>query len=170
MHPICVLIIISSLSCLIIAWIVPQPWQNVWVTLAQALNHENICLSTAAAEDPMSTCLVGIPLRAEEYPAPVAVSIFLPWVAVAKVLGELGHLECWVAKQANLTSATICSLLEDEEITRQVTFQNPAAIDFLLLLHGHDYQEFEGLCCMNLSSKAPNVHMALREMRLMIGQ
>ncbi|OWK55984.1 hypothetical protein RLOC_00006244 [Lonchura striata] len=39
------------------AWIVPQPRQNVWVTLAQTLQQENICLSTAAAKDPMSTCL-----------------------------------------------------------------------------------------------------------------
>ncbi|KAF4791750.1 hypothetical protein TURU_127631 [Turdus rufiventris] len=53
----------------------------------------------------------------------IAVSVFLPWVAAAKALGELAHLECWVVKQANLTSTAISSLLEDEQITRQVTLQ-----------------------------------------------
>ncbi|XP_063249639.1 uncharacterized protein LOC134548676 [Prinia subflava] len=356
MNPIQVVILLM-LNSLAAAWIIPQPRQNVWVTLAQTLQQENICLSTAAAKNPMSTCLVGIPLQAGEFPAGldkyksneipeahtpqphqdhkkqgvftmnplaewvqglprvahepqelellgsspatycihfsvipkpsstdeyhlikqfrgeftakrwchnishiasdnpshskprslprglflvcgdrawagipsrlfggpctigrlsvltpnqtlirewthrnksadkiqkrsadnldpncnsdifhwakskrVAVSLFLPWVAAAKALGELGHLECWVVKQANLTSIAISSLLEDEEITRQATIQNRAAIDYLLLLHGHECQEFEGLCCMNLSSKAPNIHAALRSMNNMIGQ
>lgn len=100
----------------------------------------------------------------------VAVSLFLPWAAAAKALGELGHLECWVVKQANLTYTAISSLLEDKEITRQATLQNRAATDFLLLLHGHECQEFEGLCCLNLASKAPNVHTALREVKSLIRQ
>lgn len=66
-----------------------------------------------------------------------SVSIFLPWVGAAKALEELG-LECWVAKQANLTSAALSDLLSDEEITRQATLQNRMATDFLLLLHKHD--------------------------------
>ncbi|XP_064558142.1 uncharacterized protein LOC135442355 isoform X2 [Zonotrichia leucophrys gambelii] len=348
--------ILLTLSSLTAAWIVPQPRQNIWVTLAEALQQENICLSTAAAKDPMSTCLVGIPLQAGEFPAKsdtpmpdsspkshhaqpqnthqkqavmirnpieewlpklpraaqepqelellgsspapycihfffiplsntkpfnniiqyqeeftgrrwckvlshvtadnpyyshpkslpkglflicgdrawsgipsqllggpctigrlsllapnqtmigkwtrknnsvskiqmrsidnldpncdaevfhwakskkVAVSLFLPWVAAAKALGELGHLECWVVRQANLTSTAISSFLEDEEITRQAKLQNRAAIDFLLLLHGHECQEFEGLCCLNLASKAPNIHAALREVKSLIGR
>nr|XP_041567129.1 uncharacterized protein LOC121468117 [Taeniopygia guttata] len=355
MNPIRVVILLL-LNSQAAAWIVPQPRQNIWVTLAQTLQQENICLSTAAAKDPMSTCLVGIPWQAGVFPAGldtyrsneipesytprphkdqkqvggilksleewlrglpkiaqepqelellgsspaaycvhfavfpkpsntdeyhvikqhrgeftarrwcqntshigadnpshsnpkglpkglflicgdrawagipsrllgrpctirklsiltpnqtligewthknksankiqkrsadpldpncnseifhwakskrVAVSLFLPWVAAAKALGELGHLECWVVKQANLTSAAISSLLEDEEITRQATLQNRAAIDFLLLLHGHECKEFEGLCCMDLTSKAPNVHAALRSMNSLIGQ
>ncbi|RMC09590.1 hypothetical protein DUI87_13375 [Hirundo rustica rustica] len=67
----------------------------------------------------------------------VAVTVFLPWVSIAKALGELAHLECWVAKQANLTSNALAGLLSDEEVTRQATLQNRAAIDYLLLLHGH---------------------------------
>ncbi|KFQ55760.1 hypothetical protein N333_04490, partial [Nestor notabilis] len=37
-----------------------------------------------------------------------------------------------------------------------------AAIDFLLLVHGHEYQDFEGMCCMNLSdhSKSISPHLA----------
>ncbi|XP_077641340.1 uncharacterized protein LOC144246713 [Lonchura striata] len=44
------------------AWIVPQPKKNVWVTLAQALQQDHMCLSTASAENPMSTCLIGVPI------------------------------------------------------------------------------------------------------------
>lgn len=62
------IVILFALSSLTTAWIVPQPHQNIWVTLAQMLQQENICLSTAAAKDPMSTCLVGIPWQAAEYP------------------------------------------------------------------------------------------------------
>ncbi|RMC13059.1 hypothetical protein DUI87_10589 [Hirundo rustica rustica] len=98
----------------------------------------------------------------------VAVTVFLPWVSTAKTLGELAHLECWVAKQANLTSNALAGLLSDEEVTRQATLQNRAAIDYLLLLHGHRCEEFEGLCCFNLSSKAEDVHTAIRQMREMV--
>ncbi|RMC19361.1 hypothetical protein DUI87_03970 [Hirundo rustica rustica] len=58
----------------------------------------------------------------------VAVTIFLPWVAIAKTLGELAHLECWVAKQANLTTDALTNLLSDEETTRQATLQNRAPL------------------------------------------
>ncbi|RMC14823.1 hypothetical protein DUI87_06999 [Hirundo rustica rustica] len=99
----------------------------------------------------------------------VAVTIFLPWVAIAKSLGELAHLECWVAKQANLTSEALSNLLNEEEITRQATLQNRAAIDYLLLLHGHRCEEFEGLCCFNLTSRAEDVHAAIQKMKEMVG-
>ncbi|XP_066194281.1 uncharacterized protein [Sylvia atricapilla] len=69
----------------------------------------------------------------------ILMSIFLPWVAAAKALGELSHLECWMGKQVNLTSAVLSDLLEDEETIRKATLQNRAAIDFLLLAHGHGY-------------------------------
>ncbi|RMC13063.1 hypothetical protein DUI87_10593 [Hirundo rustica rustica] len=69
----------------------------------------------------------------------VAVTIFLPWVAIAKTLGELAHLECWVTKQTNLTTDALTNLLSEEETTRQATLQNRVAIDYLLLLHGHRF-------------------------------
>ncbi|RMC19741.1 hypothetical protein DUI87_03305 [Hirundo rustica rustica] len=68
MNPIQVVILLL-LNSLAAAWIIPQPRQNVWVTLAQTLPQENICLSIASTENPMSTCLVGIPLQAGEFPA-----------------------------------------------------------------------------------------------------
>ncbi|XP_063278383.1 uncharacterized protein LOC134563899 [Prinia subflava] len=100
----------------------------------------------------------------------VAITIFAPWVAIAKTLGELGHLECWVAKQANLTSQALTNLLKDEEITRQATLQNRAAIDYLLLLHGHTCEEFEGLCCFNLSTRAVSTQTLIQQMQEQVGQ
>ncbi|TRZ16419.1 hypothetical protein HGM15179_010670, partial [Zosterops borbonicus] len=97
-----------------------------------------------------------------------AITIFLPWVSVAKSLGELGRLECWVAKQANVTSSALADLLADEEITRKATLQNRAAIDYLLLLHHHTCEEFEGLCCFNLSSRAENVRTSIKKIQDMV--
>ncbi|TRZ10887.1 hypothetical protein HGM15179_016215 [Zosterops borbonicus] len=97
-----------------------------------------------------------------------AVTVFLPWVSIAKAMGELGRLECWVVKQANLMTNALTDLLSDEQITRQATLQNRAAIDYLLLLHEHSCEEFEGLCCFNLSSKAENVRQSIAQIRNMI--
>ncbi|TRZ06043.1 hypothetical protein HGM15179_021063 [Zosterops borbonicus] len=94
-----------------------------------------------------------------------ALMVFLPWVSVAKSMGELGRLECWVAKQANLTTKAISDLLSDEQVTRQATLQNWAAIDYLLLLNQHLCKEFEGLCCFNLSSKAENIKKSIQQLR-----
>ncbi|XP_064271853.1 uncharacterized protein LOC135297830 [Passer domesticus] len=99
----------------------------------------------------------------------IAVSVFLPWVAAAKSLSELGNLECWVTHQANLTSQALSDLLADEEITRRATLQNRAAIDFLLLAHGHGCQEFEGLCCFNLTSRSKSIHASIQEMKDLVG-
>ncbi|TRZ26639.1 hypothetical protein HGM15179_000410 [Zosterops borbonicus] len=91
-----------------------------------------------------------------------AITVFLPWISVAKSMGELGRLECWVTKQANLTSNALSDLLRDEEVTRQATLQNWAAIDYLLLLHHHTGEEFEGLCCFNLSSRAEDIRQSMK--------
>lgn len=58
-----------------------------------------------------------------------AVMVFLPLVSVAKSMGKIGRLECWVARQVNLTSNALADLLSDEEITRQMTLESRAAID-----------------------------------------
>ncbi|RMC20508.1 hypothetical protein DUI87_01359 [Hirundo rustica rustica] len=105
--------------------------------------------------------------RSPDIAQPVSLSRRMAGPAT-KTLGELAHLECWVAKQANLTSNALANLLSDEEITRQATLQNRAAIDYLLLLHGHRCEEFEGLCCFNLSSKAEDIHTTIRQMREMV--
>ncbi|KFV71602.1 hypothetical protein N308_07322, partial [Struthio camelus australis] len=40
-----------------------------------------------------------------------------------------------------------------------------AAIDFLLLAHGHGCEEFEGMCCMNLSDHSKSIHGHIKELR-----
>ncbi|XP_074389739.1 uncharacterized protein LOC141727276 [Zonotrichia albicollis] len=100
----------------------------------------------------------------------VAFTILLPWLSVAKSLGELGRLECWVVKQANYTSAALYDLLKDEEITRKATLQNRAAIDFLLLLHHHHCEEFEGLYCLNLSSRAEDARHSIKKLQDLVHQ
>lgn len=52
----------------VISWIVPQPRANVWVTLAKALQQDHMCPCMGSVNDPLSSCLVGIPLREDEPP------------------------------------------------------------------------------------------------------
>lgn len=61
-------VLLASLLWSTISWIVPQPKASVWKTLAKTLGQDHICLSSAAAGDPMSSCLVGIPFKEEEFP------------------------------------------------------------------------------------------------------
>ncbi|XP_041270599.1 uncharacterized protein LOC121341270 isoform X2 [Onychostruthus taczanowskii] len=95
----------------------------------------------------------------------VVVSIFLPWVAAAKALGELSHLRCWLSKPANTTSAALADLLADEETTRHAMLQNQAAVDFLLLAHGHGCEEFTGLCCFNLSTHSTSIQANIKTLQ-----
>ncbi|KFO52494.1 hypothetical protein N302_03825, partial [Corvus brachyrhynchos] len=37
-----------------------------------------------------------------------------------------------------------------------------AAIDFLLLAHGHGCQEFEGMCCFNLSLHSESIQATIQ--------
>ncbi|KFV63983.1 hypothetical protein N307_00272, partial [Dryobates pubescens] len=39
-----------------------------------------------------------------------------------------------------------------------------AAIDFFLLAQGHGCQEFEGLCCMNLSDHSVSIHKHIQKL------
>ncbi|KFV89733.1 hypothetical protein N326_05310, partial [Eurypyga helias] len=40
-----------------------------------------------------------------------------------------------------------------------------AAIDFLLLAQGHGCQEFDGMCCMDLSDHSVSIHKSLGNLR-----
>ncbi|KFO95393.1 hypothetical protein N300_08939, partial [Calypte anna] len=40
-----------------------------------------------------------------------------------------------------------------------------AAIDFLLLAQGHGCDDFEGMCCMNLSDHSESIHASLRYLK-----
>ncbi|KGL86558.1 hypothetical protein N301_04493, partial [Charadrius vociferus] len=40
-----------------------------------------------------------------------------------------------------------------------------AVIDFLLLAQGHGCEDFEGMCCMNLSDHSFSIHERLTKLR-----
>ncbi|TRZ26628.1 hypothetical protein HGM15179_000399 [Zosterops borbonicus] len=134
-----------------------------WVR-KNATHHATVQKRDLASLDPDCDSDIVLWSRAKA----TAVTVFLPWVSIAKAMGELGRLECWVVKQANLTTNALTDLLSDEQITRQATLQNRAAIDYLLLLHEHSCEEFEGLCCFNLSTKAENIKQSIAQIRKMV--
>ncbi|RMC14319.1 hypothetical protein DUI87_09413 [Hirundo rustica rustica] len=100
----------------------------------------------------------------------IAASIFLPQLSSSIALKQLNKLGCWLSKEVNATSTMISDLLTDEEAIRHATLQNRAAIDYLLLAHGHGCEDFEGLCCMNLSDHSVSIHKQLQELRDLAGQ
>jgi len=61
----------------------------------------------------------------------------------------------------NLTSALISELAIDVNSLRYTTFQNRAAIDFLLA-QGQGYEDFEGMCCMNFSDHSEPIYKQLK--------
>ncbi|KFQ19734.1 hypothetical protein N332_10296, partial [Mesitornis unicolor] len=40
-----------------------------------------------------------------------------------------------------------------------------AAKDFLLLAQGHGCEDFEGMCCMNLSDHSESIHKSIRMLK-----
>ncbi|KGL94449.1 hypothetical protein N301_16759, partial [Charadrius vociferus] len=40
-----------------------------------------------------------------------------------------------------------------------------AAIDFLLLAQGYRCEDFEGMCCMNLSDQSESVHKSIQMLK-----
>ncbi|RMC03717.1 hypothetical protein DUI87_19709 [Hirundo rustica rustica] len=75
----------------------------------------------------------------------IVASIFLPQLSSSIALKQLNKLGCWLSKEVNATSTMISDLLTDEEAIRHATLQNRAAIDCLLLAHGHGCEDFEGV-------------------------
>lgn len=70
MEPLAQLIrLLVFVSCILVmsSWLVPQPKENVWITLAKSLEQESFCLNTGAVGDPMLLCLVGIPWDIHEF-------------------------------------------------------------------------------------------------------
>ncbi|XP_067153158.1 uncharacterized protein [Apteryx mantelli] len=92
----------------------------------------------------------------------VFLSLFVPGAAAGDALKQIGRLACWAEKQANVTTQVIESLLEDQKGLRHAILQDRAAIDFLLLAQGHGCEEFDGMCCMNLSDHSESIHKQLR--------
>ncbi|NXW51423.1 ERB1 protein, partial [Nyctiprogne leucopyga] len=92
----------------------------------------------------------------------VFLSIFVPGAAAGAALNELGKLACWAEKQANVTTDILGSLLEDQNSLRHTILQNRAALDFLLLAQGHGCEDFDSMCCMNLSDHSESIHKQLQ--------
>ena len=58
----------------------------------------------------------------------------------------------------------LSGLLADVDSIRHATLQNCAAIDFLLLAQGHGCEDFDGMCCMNLSDHSESIHKAIKRL------
>ncbi|XP_050190291.1 uncharacterized protein LOC126649944 isoform X1 [Myiozetetes cayanensis] len=89
-------------------------------------------------------------------------------IGAAKALSTLAHIACWMASEANATSLAIGSLLADTLKIKEATLQNRAAIDVLLLAHGHGCQEFEGLCCLNFSDHSESVFQSINTLKQLV--
>lgn len=89
----------------------------------------------------------------------------IPSIGTAHALKTLNNLGYWLAKQTNATSSALTGLLTDVDSVRHATLQNRAAIDLLLLAHGHGCDDFEGLCCMNLSDHSLSIHANIQALR-----
>ncbi|NXP74119.1 ENV1 protein, partial [Ramphastos sulfuratus] len=97
--------------------------------------------------------------------ARTALAIFLPGGAAGAALNQLEKLACWAEKQANVTTEILEQLLVDQNSLRHALLQNRAAIDFLLLAQGHGCEDFEGMCCFNLSDHSEPIHKQLKWLR-----
>lgn len=94
------------------------------------------------------------------------VSALLPWGAASKALTLAKQIGCWAKGELNKTSQILDMLTADVQSVNHAVLQNRAAIDFLLLAQGHGCEEFEGMCCMNLSDHSTSIHAKLKELRL----
>ncbi|XP_049650081.1 syncytin-1-like [Accipiter gentilis] len=92
-------------------------------------------------------------------------SILAPGVGIANALRTLNKLGCWLNKQSKATSLALSNLLTDVGSVRHAALQNRAAIDFLLLAQGHGCDEFEGMCCMNLSDHSESIFSSIQQLK-----
>jgi len=83
---------------------------------------------------------------------------------------RVANTEHWAEKQASVTTKVLQSLLEDQSSLRHAVLQNRAAIDFLLLVQGHGCEDFEGMCCMNLSDHSKSIHKQLQRLEQHVNQ
>ncbi|TRZ11922.1 hypothetical protein HGM15179_015193 [Zosterops borbonicus] len=100
----------------------------------------------------------------------VTSDLFLPQLASAVALKQLDRLGCWLGKETNATSIVISNMMTDVDAARHAALQNRAAIDFLLLAHGHGCEEFGGLCCMNFSDHSESIYKKLQKLKDLANQ
>ncbi|KFV71603.1 hypothetical protein N307_14553, partial [Dryobates pubescens] len=92
----------------------------------------------------------------------IAASIFTPGAVAAKALMQLNRISCWLAKQNNITSEILSDLATEHQPIRHATLQNRAVIVFLLPVHGHGCEDFDGICCMSLTDKFSSIHQRIK--------
>ncbi|XP_053912839.1 uncharacterized protein LOC128850989 [Cuculus canorus] len=95
----------------------------------------------------------------------VATAVILPGAAARKALRLIEQLGCWAKDELNTTSQILDMLTSDVQSVNHAVLQNRAAIDFLLLAQGHGCEEFEGMCCMNLTDHSTSIHAKLRKLQ-----
>ncbi|XP_036261265.1 uncharacterized protein LOC118700791 [Molothrus ater] len=94
-------------------------------------------------------------------PSVILASLFTPGVASSQALTQLKQLACWTGKQINIISEILNELTTDVGSIHHAVLQDRAAIDFLLLAQGHGCEDFEGMCCMDLSDHSESIHKKL---------
>lgn len=92
-------------------------------------------------------------------------ALLLPPAAAGAAFKQLDQLGCWLSKQSRAISVAISDLLADAQEERRAILQNRAAIDFLLLMHGHGCKDFAGMCCMNLSDHSVSIHKSIQDLQ-----
>ncbi|XP_074392078.1 syncytin-2-like [Zonotrichia albicollis] len=95
----------------------------------------------------------------------VVVSTILPGGSANKAMNLAKQLGCWAKSELNKTSQILDMLTTDVQSVNHAVLQNRAAIDFLLLAQGHGCEEFEGMCCMNLSDHSVSIHSKIKELQ-----
>ncbi|XP_077034506.1 uncharacterized protein LOC143694099 [Agelaius phoeniceus] len=95
----------------------------------------------------------------------IATAIFSPQTALGVALTQLDHMGCWLSKHAQSISLALSDMLKDTDSVRQATLQNRVAIDYLLLAHGRECEEYEGMCCMNLSDHSRSIHENIQKIK-----
>lgn len=78
---------------------------------------------------------------------------------------QFDQLCCWLSKRSYAISLTISDLLTDVQGERHAILQNRAAIDFILLVHGHVCKDFDRMCCMNLSDYSVSIHKSIQQLQ-----
>lgn len=97
--------------------------------------------------------------------ARVALAVFVPGAAAGNALKNLARLACWSEKQSNITTKILGELLLDQKGLRHALLQDRAVIDFLLLAQGHGCEDFDGMCCFNLSDHSKSIHQSIALMK-----
>ncbi|XP_066461262.1 syncytin-2-like [Eleutherodactylus coqui] len=77
----------------------------------------------------------------------------------------INGLACDMVKGLNATSQALDLLLLDVQNIRRATLQNRATIDYLLMTMNHGCEEFEGMCCFNLSDNSASIHQQINRLR-----